>query len=180
MDAIADTMLDLILEQDDCCPSIGRVSNMIADENLSPDANSAIRALVLDEVTNDVTRYFAEACGEVSRRLGHLPYHFVTNKFYSKKYRDPDTEAAARQYIAMFANGRGRGIEGVRFLNSSSEGKTDKMYALYVKQRAEVDQKKVHKTAQLVVNGYNHGALSNDDLEALPSAVASQVVDDED
>ena len=46
LDTITDTMLELIVEQDDCCPSIGRVSNIIADENLSEDANSAIRALV--------------------------------------------------------------------------------------------------------------------------------------
>ena len=180
LDAITDSMLELIVEQDDCCPSIGRISNMIADENLSEDANSAIRTLVLDEVTNDVTRYFQECCRIVSKRLGDVPYHFVTNKFYSKRYREPTNEAEARKYLAMFANGRGRNIEGARFLNSYQESKSDPMYAVYIKQRAEIDAKKTRRTAKLVANGFNHGALTNNDVEALPPSVKDELEDDED
>lgn len=175
LDAITDTMLDFIVEQDECCPSIGHISNMIADQNLSPNANSAIRTLVLDEVTNDVTRYFQECCKIASNRLGDVPYHFVTSTFYGKGYKTPTTEAEGREYVAMFANGRGRCIEGVRFLNSLDAAGTDPMYCLYINQRSEVDDSKIRHTVKRVANGVKHGALTQGDVKSLPESVKAKM-----
>lgn len=172
MSVITEAIENVVISMSDCCPSISSLSNTITDDSLKPNASSSIRTLVLDEVTNDVTRYFQEACKIVSSENEHLPFHFVTSKFYGKNYRTPLTKEEAREYVAMLGSGK---IVGVRYLIDQEQTQKDKMYAVYVERLASNSENLNKAAAERFIIGIDTGAIDVSKVEKLPDAVKSIV-----
>lgn len=175
LNAITSVIEEMVLGENDCCPSIGRVVDSLVDDNLSENADPAIRTLVMDEIANDVTRYFPEACAQVSQENEDIPYHFVNNAFYkavkSNTYRTPETPEAARKFVAMFANGRGNKTAGVRFLNDYKEAAGDHLYAVYNERLCEVSAAAAKASANKFINAWKKGVLTVTDVKKLPDTV---------
>ena len=168
MVTITEAIEEVVINQEDCCPSISSISNAIVEDSLTKNASSVIRSMLLDEVTNDVTKYWQEACKIVAAENQHIPFHYVTSKWYGKKRRTPETEEEAKKYVAMFGSG---GIAGVRFLNDYEEASTDHCYAVFIQSLAENCEQQVKRIAQRFNDGIKSGAINVDKVKRLPDAV---------
>jgi len=164
LDAIGDVMVEMYLDgvRD---PSIDRVAGVMCDNSLVPSTANSIRGVFLDELTNEVTRYFVEVSKIVSAELGNLPFHHVNHKYYSKGKRTPNCMEEAIDYVTV--SGRGGKTQGVRFI-SGDGAKTDYYYAAYLTFWGAIEDTRRANLTEKIQEGTTHKAIGETEVKKLP------------
>jgi len=144
VEQIADAIAELV-SGGDTSPSKSEIVSSIVNGSLNEAASPAIRAMLEDEVANNLDRYFSESCEAASKLLAPsgvpAAFHYVTTSYYKARRPVPRSEEEARQYVVCFGNGRTGKAAGVRY--PTAEDEPDAMLLIHLQKSSETIRKAV-------------------------------------
>ena len=143
--------------------SKGAIVDAVLDNSIGPDASTAIRTMLEDELANELERYFIDSVKDAAQAIDR-PYHLITKKYFKLK-KFPDSKYEAQRCVCTFGNGRTGPAAGVRFV---PEGVTDDPFLLLqLEKKIDCSNKSIKTQNKQVEHALQSGAVTAIEAEGM-------------